>query len=137
MAAGDPPVVRNAALGRYGVYDDKGRKVNVIKWDGAQGLPMKWRTNGWEVRPDDGAPLWTPVPREVSPAQFRLGLRAAGRYQQFVSFVQGLPEPARDEVEYATVIRRKSPLIQLAQLQFKLTDDEVDDLFRLMASFDN
>lgn len=75
-----------------------------------------------------------PVPVAVTARQARLALLGAGVLSQVEGALAQIPgvqgEAARIEWEYATDIRRDSPLIGALAPMLSLTSEQVDDLFR-------
>lgn len=76
-----------------------------------------------------------PVPESISPRQARLVLLHIGALGQVDGLLQALPEPTRSaaliEWEYATHIDRNSQLVAQLTSSLNLTNEQVDDLFRL------
>lgn len=79
------------------------------------------------------APL-APVPEAVSPRQARLALLGIGMLSAVEQALASVPGPqgeaARIDWEYATEVRRDSPLIAALAPALGLTSEQVDDLFR-------
>lgn len=79
-------------------------------------------------------PLPAPVPEVVTARQARLALLGAGVLANVEGALAQIPgvqgEAARIEWEYATDIRRDSPLIGALAPMLSLTSEQVDDLFR-------
>lgn len=75
-----------------------------------------------------------PVPVAVTARQARLALLGAGKLAMVEGALAQIPgvqgEAARIEWEYATDIRRDSPLIGALAPMLSLTSEQVDDLFR-------
>ncbi len=75
-----------------------------------------------------------PVPEAVTARQARLALLGAGKLAMVEGALAQIPgvqgEAARIEWEYATDIRRDSPLIGALAPMLGLTSEQVDDLFR-------
>lgn len=83
------------------------------------------------VRTVDPATLPVPVPAHITPLQARKALREAGYKAAVDQYVAGLSEAEQEEWEYATAIYRDNPIIAAGATALGLTDDQVDDLFRL------
>lgn len=80
------------------------------------------------------APTTPLVPEAVTARQARLALLGAGKLAMVEGALAQIPgvqgEAARIEWEYATDIRRDSPLIGALAPMLGLTSEQVDDLFR-------
>ncbi len=77
-----------------------------------------------------------PVPERVDMAQARLALFQAGLLSQVDAAIDAIPDPtqretARIEWEYRTTVRRDSQLVAGLGASLGLTDEQIDDLFRL------
>lgn len=75
-----------------------------------------------------------PVPESVTPLQMRKALRAIGLKPLVDQFIQTLNEETVEEWEYATSVVRGNPTIAMAAAGLGMTEEQVDDLFRLAAS---
>lgn len=84
------------------------------------------------------APDPTAVPQEVSPYQARVALLQAGHLDAVESLMANpaTPQEARIAWEYATTVRRQSAFIATLGPLLGLTDEQIDNLFRLAASID-
>jgi hypothetical protein len=71
----------------------------------------------------------------VSPLQMRRALRAKNLYDAITAYVEQQDADTQDAWEYAVEIRRDDALIAAAADALAKSDAEVDDLFRLAASF--
>jgi hypothetical protein len=91
-----------------------------------------WQT--WRLEP---APLPDdpPVPASVTPLQMRRALLAQGLLDDVEAFVQSADLETRIAWEYAVQIDRDNALIAACAAAIGSTETEVDDLFRLAASF--
>lgn len=80
------------------------------------------------------APPPEPVPEAVTARQARLALLGAGKLAHIETALAQIPgvqgEAARIEWEYATDVRRDSPLIGALAPLLGFTVEQVDDLFR-------
>lgn len=83
-----------------------------------------------------------PVPESVGPAQLRIAIRhlhgiTSGAVYAVISAIPDAADQddARDLWEYATVIRRDHPLIASLAAAFELASAQIDDVFRLAATF--
>jgi hypothetical protein len=74
------------------------------------------------------------VPQTVSPRQARLALLAAGLLDQVEASVSAAGGATKITWDYATEINRTDPLIISIGAALKLTDDQIDVLFRYAAS---
>lgn len=70
----------------------------------------------------------------VSPLQIRRALRQSGLFEAVVAFIASASDDVRDAWEYALQIDRADPLIAGAAQALGVTDEQVDDLFRLAAT---
>ena len=82
-------------------------------------------------------PSVLPAPEAVTARQARLALLGAGKLAMVEGALAQIPgvqgEAARIEWEYATDIRRDSPLIGALAPMLGLTSEQVDGLFRAAA----
>lgn len=76
-----------------------------------------------------------PVPLEVSPWQIRRALNASGLRAVVEGAVANAGQDAKDGWEFASVIRRDNPLLAGMAAALGMTPAQVDDLFRLAASY--
>lgn len=75
-----------------------------------------------------------PPPAVVSPLQMRLALRAAGLIDPAATAIEQLGPAEQDAWEYATEIRRDSPLVALIAAALGIDDAALDALFRTAAA---
>lgn len=73
---------------------------------------------------------------QVSMRQARLALNAEGKLGLVAPAISAIPDPqmkavAELEWEYASVVDRTSPTIAMLQPALSMTDEQMDDLFRL------
>jgi hypothetical protein len=99
-------------------------------------VSIGWLYDGETFSPPPPTPQ--PVPETVTARQARLALLRAGLLDSVDAALAALPDPqerraAQIEWEYATEIRRDSPLIAALAPLLGLTDEQVDDLFRAAA----
>jgi hypothetical protein len=73
----------------------------------------------------------SPVPQSVTPLQMRKALREAGLKPMVDGFLTSIDEQSLEEWEYATSIDRANATIAMAAGLMGMTDEQVDDLFRL------
>lgn len=80
------------------------------------------------------------VPLEVSMRQGKLALLHYGLLETVDSIIASMPgiqgKAARIEWEYATAIKRTSPLVASLIPYLGLTEDQLDELFILAATFE-
>ncbi|WP_395448697.1 hypothetical protein ACHMW7_28485 [Aminobacter sp. UC22_36] len=76
-----------------------------------------------------------PVPNSISPLQARKALRVAGFKAAVDAYVATLPEADQEEWEYATEVRRDNAVISAGVAAGIMTNEQVDDLFRLGETF--
>jgi len=76
---------------------------------------------------------FNPVPEAVTQRQARLALLEAGLLSNVSTIINAMQSPAKEvasiEWEYASQIRRDSPLITSLGGALGLTSEEIDDLF--------
>jgi len=75
------------------------------------------------------------VPPEVTPWQMRRALNQLGLRAMVEAAVAAGDQDARDGWEFALEIRRDNPLLAGMAAALGMTDAQLDDLFRLAASF--
>ena len=94
-----------------------------------------WRGDHWEIVP--GEVPSDPVPKVVSMRQARLALLGAGLLAQVNTAVANMPgaegDAARIEWEYAQEVRRDSPLVAALSAALGLTDETLDNLYKVAA----
>lgn len=94
-----------------------------------------WRGDHWELVP--GEVPSDPVPEVVTMRQARLALLGAGLLAQVNTAVANMPgaegDAARIEWEYAQEVRRDSPLVAALSVALGLTDETLDNLYKVAA----
>lgn len=94
-----------------------------------------WRGDHWEIVP--GEVPSDPVPEVVTMRQARLALLGAGLLAQVNTAVANMPgtegDAARIEWEYAQEVRRDSPLVAALSVALGLTDEALDNLYKVAA----
>ena len=94
-----------------------------------------WRGDHWEIVP--GEVPSDPVPVVVTMRQARLALLGAGLLAQVNTAVANMPgaegDAARIEWEYAQEVRRDSPLVAGLSAALGLTDETLDNLYKVAA----
>lgn len=86
------------------------------RWDGAQWV-------------EGGTPPAPRIPVSVSARQARLALEDAGLLDTINTAFNGKAKKARIEWEFATEIRRDSPLVASMATELGLTPEQLDQLF--------
>lgn len=77
----------------------------------------------------------TPVPQSVTPWQMRRALNQLGLRAMVEAAVAAGDQDAKDGWDYALEIRRDNPLLAGMAQALGMTGAQLDDLFRLAASF--
>lgn len=102
---------------------------------------VQWREflahQGYRKWTGAGVAVYEPpptVPAAVYPLQARKALRQAGLKEQVDAHIATLTEPEQEAWEYAIQIERDHPTVASAAAALGLTDEQVDDLFRLAAT---
>lgn len=94
-----------------------------------------WRGDHWELVP--GEVPGDPVPVVVTMRQARLALLGAGLLAQVNTAVANMPgaegDAARIEWGYAQEVRRDSPLVAELSAALGLTDETLDNLYKVAA----
>jgi len=75
-----------------------------------------------------------PVPDSVSPLQARRALRNVGLLDTVNDIVAAADDDTRDAWEYTIEVRRDSPILSALAGQLGMTDEQIDDLFRVAAT---
>lgn len=108
-------------------------RVTLIRADGEQREVPEGGDVAAEAEAFFGS-IPAPIPQSVTARQARLALLGAGKLTVVEGALAQIPgaqgEAARIEWEYATDIRRDSPLIDALAPMLGLTSEQVDDLFR-------
>lgn len=76
----------------------------------------------------------TPIPQVVSMAQARITLRRATLLASVNTLIAAADAETQDAWEYATELRRDSPLVLTLAGALNLTSQQVDDLFTAAAA---
>lgn len=74
------------------------------------------------------------VPEAVSARQMKLALYATGKIDAIEGFVSSQDKAVQISWQSATEFRRDDPMLKAMALEFGMTDEQADDLFRLAAS---
>lgn len=96
--------------------------------------PGRYTYDGGFVRVPDPVPL-LPVPELVSMRKARRALLAAGLLDDVETAIAAASREVQIDWEFATEVRRDYPILREIQSAQGLTDAQVDDLFRLAATF--
>ena len=91
----------------------------------------EWEALGNVIEPY--APPPDPVPQVVSMFQARAALMAAGLYETVDAAMQQAGGVNLIAWEYATEVRRDSPLVQAMAAELDLSSEQVDSLFQQAA----
>ena len=75
------------------------------------------------------------VPKTVTPLQIRKALRQTGLKADVDAYVATLDEEEREEWVYCTVVRRDHAVLNAGAMALGKTSADLDDLFRLAATF--
>lgn len=75
-----------------------------------------------------------PVPEAVLPRQFRRALSQAGLRSAVETAIAAADEETQDTWEYAVTIERSHPMLVAMASALGVTDEQLDDLFRLAAT---
>lgn len=80
------------------------------------------------------APVVLSVPERVTPVQMRIALNEVGLRDMIEGYVATLPRDARDRWDYGLTVERDNPVIEAGRLAMGMSEEQVDDLFRLAES---
>lgn len=122
------------------IVDENGFIINTILVDSLDFLPNLVDASiggGIGDRIVDGEliakPL--PVPQVVTMRQARLALLAAGKLNDVSTAIDQLPSPQKEaahiEWEFSSTVERNRPLVQALGPLLGLTEEELDNLFRM------
>lgn len=129
IVAGDETRVWSSAASAYVPADD----VTYQAWREAGGIPTRIASEPELAGVLKPYGLFGPVLPQgftVSMFQARAALMAAGLYDTVDAAMQQAGGVNLVAWEYATEVRRDSPMVQAMAQQLGLTDEQVDDLFR-------
>ena len=125
-------IVANIALADAAFADEMGwveapEAAIGMTWDGAAFGPAPTPT------PEEIAAEAARVPESVTPYQMQIALFNVGRYQDVDDYVNGPEAPLAAKIAWRTAKEyyRNSPFIDLAKTALDMSDEQIDDLFRL------
>jgi hypothetical protein len=110
---------------------ERALEPNWIQSDTAQ---IGWIYSNGEFtapEPEPVEPTIPEVPTEVTPLQIRRALRQLGLYDSVATYIETQSDDVKDAWEYAITIYRNDSMIISAGEALGVTDDDIDDLFRL------
>ena len=113
---------------------ERALEPNWIQSDTAQ---IGWIYSNGEFtapEPEPVEPTIPEVPTEVTPLQIRRALRQLGMYDSVAAYIETQSDDVKDAWEYAITIYRNDSMIISAGEALGVTDDEIDDLFRLAST---
>jgi hypothetical protein len=113
---------------------ERALEPNWIQSDTAQ---IGWIYSNGEFtapEPEPVEPTIPEVPVEVTPLQIRRALRQLGMYDSVAAYIETQSDDVKDAWEYAITIYRNDSMIISAGEALGVTDDDIDDLFRLAST---
>jgi predicted component of type VI protein secretion system len=121
-------------MSRFNIIEN-GVVVNTIVAS-IEYMQRKYDPSQYEQLPDIPKPEKPdPVPQSVTMRQARLALLQQGLLAQVDTVIDQLPEPdksaAKIEWEYSQTVERDRPLIQALAPGLGLSDEDLDNLFKL------
>jgi len=119
-----------ATLGLTGVILTVSDGVVSIAANESVTASMQSRVQAWWKAGEVNA-----VTQHVTPLQMRRALRATGLKATVDAALASQSEEVREEWEYATEVQRTNPTLDALAHALGKTDAEIDDLFRLAATF--
>ncbi len=91
--------------------------------------------DAWQQsQPVAAAPV--PVPETVTPRQIRWALNAAGLRATVEAAISGADQNTKDAWEFSNEVRRDNPLLNSLAAALGMSSEQLDELFRLAASFE-
>ena len=91
--------------------------------------------DAWQQsQPVEAPPV--PVPESVTPRQIRWALNAAGLRATVEGAIASADQNTKDAWEFSNEVRRDNPLVTGLAAALGMSAAQLDDLFRLAASFD-
>jgi len=91
--------------------------------------------NGWSPPAPPQEEIPSPVPEAVTPLQIRRALNTAGLRATVEAAVQSADQDVKDAWDFALEVRRDNALLTGMAAQLGMTSEQIDDLFRLAASY--
>lgn len=85
----------------------------------------------WFANLDEALSHFAPVSGSITPRQCRLALLQVGLLDTVNAAIDAAGTEARIEWDYATVVRRDSPLLAAMTTSLGMTTQQIDDLFTL------
>lgn len=123
-------IIENGIVTNTIEVESLGFMPNLV--DASEGGAIGWLYDGEKFTPP--APTPEPVPSSVTMRQARLALHAHGKLTAVQDAINLLPDPpktaAQIEWDYASVVERASPFVEMLTPALGMTDAEMDDLFR-------
>ena len=107
--------------------------THKAKWTG-----IEWTLEEIPVPPPEPEPEQpdpNAVPQYVTPLQARKALTAQGLRTQVEEYIATQPLEVKDAWEYATQFYRKDGILVNAGSNLGMTEEEIDNLFRLAGGF--
>lgn len=106
----------------------RGDTINDLEWfDSEQSAPTQEEVDAQLGKQS--------IPQSVTPRQIRLALSQAGLRQQVEDYVNSQDNAVQDSWHYSTGFDRTNPLILACQDALGKTEEELDAIFILAASF--
>lgn len=97
--------------------------------------PHQAAFDAWAAAQQEAAPP-SPVPESVTPRQIRWALNAAGLRGTVEGAIAGADQNTKDAWEFSNEVRRDNPLLNGLAAALGMSTEQLDDLFRLAASFE-
>lgn len=126
----------------YKLTNEAGQPIAMRTVEDNQSMPEPWLLlNGAEaaivlasMQPQGGTPV-DPVPESVSPRQIRRALNLLGLRAAVEAAIGAAPAEIQDDWEYGLEVRRDWPALNIMANALGLTSEQVDDAFKLAATF--
>lgn len=97
--------------------------------------PYQAAFDAWAAAQQEEAPP-APVPDVVTPRQIRWALNAAGLRGTVEGAIAAADQNTKDAWEFSNEVRRDNPLLNGLAAALGMSSEQLDDLFRLAASFE-
>lgn len=115
--------------GHIEYYDEDAPNYAISDISEFQGLIDLYNT------PPEPTPAPAPsVPSHITMRQARRALLQSGYLSQVVALIDSMPEDARIDWEFSSVVLRNYPLVAALASSLSLTEAQIDDLFILGAT---